>query len=144
MKACVIHAAHDLRVEERDADALGADEVRVKLGAGGICGTDLHYFHEGGIGDFPNARVHVFADELAAAKARSSVKEKNRYIEAQWAHDPNWVEHRVAGESWLGFESVQVIGEDVLIVPLRGHTRGHSGIAVRRPSGGWYLHGYFS
>jgi glyoxylase-like metal-dependent hydrolase (beta-lactamase superfamily II) len=102
--------------------------------------THLDLDHAGGLGDFPSARVHVFADELAAARARTSVKEKNRYIEAQWAHGPTWVEHPVAGEDWLGFDSVRVIGEDVLLVPLRGHTRGHSGVAVRRPSGGWFLH----
>lgn len=32
------------------------------------------------------------------------------------------------------------MNEDVLLVPLHGHTRGHSGVAVRRPAGGWYLH----
>ena len=30
----------------------GAGEVLGKFGAGGICGSDLHYFHEGGISDF--------------------------------------------------------------------------------------------
>lgn len=107
--------------------------------------THLDLDHAGGIGDFPNARVHVFADELDAARKRASVKEKNRYIEAQWAHGPTWVEHTVpeqqnAGESWLGFDSVTVVNDDVLLIPLRGHTRGHSGVAVKRPSGGWFLH----
>lgn len=109
--------------------------------------THLDLDHAGGLGDFPSARVHVFADEIAAARARKSVKEKNRYITAQWAHNPNWVEHSVAGESWFGFESVQAVSEDVLLVPLRGHTRGHCGVAVKRPSGGWFLHAgdaYFS
>ncbi len=102
--------------------------------------THLDLDHAGGLGDFPGAKVHVFADELAAARARKSPKEKNRYIEAQWAHGPNWVEHSVAGESWLGFESVASVSDDVLLVPTRGHTRGHCAVAVRRPSGGWFLH----
>lgn len=109
--------------------------------------THLDLDHAGGLGDFPKARVHVFADELAAARARKSPKEKNRYIEAQWAHGPSWVEHAVAGDSWLGFDSVRAVSEDVLLVPLRGHTRGHCGVAVKRPSGGWFLHAgdaYFS
>ncbi len=109
--------------------------------------THLDLDHAGGLGDFPNAKVHVFADELAAATARKSVKEKNRYISAQWAHGPKWVEHTVAGDQWLGFESVQAVNDDVLLVPLRGHTRGHCGVAVKRPSGGWFLHAgdaYFS
>ena len=40
-----------------------------------------------------------------------------------------------------------MLSDDVLLVPLRGHTRGHCGVAVRRPSGGWFLHAgdaYFS
>jgi glyoxylase-like metal-dependent hydrolase (beta-lactamase superfamily II) len=112
--------------------------------------THLDLDHAGGLGDFPAARVHVFADELAAARARATLREKNRYIEAQWAHGPSWVEHALpdgAGDSWLGFDSVQAVGDDVLLVPLRGHTRGHCGVAVKRPSGGWFLHAgdaYFS
>jgi glyoxylase-like metal-dependent hydrolase (beta-lactamase superfamily II) len=108
--------------------------------------THLDLDHAGGLGDFPAARVHVFSDELAAARARTSPKERSRYVKAQWAHGPNWVTHEVAGDSWLGFESVRVLGDDVLLVPLRGHTRGHCAVAVRRPGGGWFLHagdGYF-
>jgi glyoxylase-like metal-dependent hydrolase (beta-lactamase superfamily II) len=114
--------------------------------------THLDLDHAGGLGDFPKAKVHVFADELAAATARKTVKEKNRYISAQWAHGPDWVEHTLpdqqsAGDTWLGFDSVQAVSDDVLLVPLRGHTRGHCGVAVKRPSGGWFLHAgdaYFS
>ncbi|MET3961918.1 glyoxylase-like metal-dependent hydrolase (beta-lactamase superfamily II) [Marmoricola sp. OAE513] len=104
--------------------------------------THLDLDHAGGIGDFPTARVHVFADELDAARKRASAKEKNRYIEAQWAHGPSWVVHDVdaGGESWFGFESVTRVSEDLLLVPTRGHTRGHVAVAVRRPSGGWFLH----
>lgn len=102
--------------------------------------THLDLDHAGGLGDFPRARVHVDADELAAARKRASVKEKNRYIPGQWSHNPVWVEHRTAGETWRGFESVGVLDDDVLLIPLGGHTRGHAGVAVRRPSGGWFLH----
>jgi glyoxylase-like metal-dependent hydrolase (beta-lactamase superfamily II) len=108
--------------------------------------THLDLDHAGGLGDFPGARVHVFGDELAAATARATLPEKNRYLPAQWAHGPRWIEHDVAGDGWCGFEAVQVLSDDVLLVPLRGHTRGHCGVAVRRPSGGWFLHagdGYF-
>jgi glyoxylase-like metal-dependent hydrolase (beta-lactamase superfamily II) len=102
--------------------------------------THLDLDHAGGLGDFPDAQVHVFGEELAAARARAKVGERSRYIPAQWAHGPRWVEHAVAGETWLGFEAVKVLSDDVLLVPLRGHTRGHAGVAVRRPSGGWFLH----
>src|SRR3954464_1918086 len=48
MKAAVIHAPHDLRIEEREVPALGPRDVKVRVRAGGICGSDLHYFHHGG------------------------------------------------------------------------------------------------
>jgi glyoxylase-like metal-dependent hydrolase (beta-lactamase superfamily II) len=109
--------------------------------------THLDLDHAGGLGDFPKARVHVYADELEAAQNPKGPKEKNRYIQAQWAHGPNWVEHSVAGDGWKGFESVARISDDLLLVPTRGHTRGHVAVAVKRPSGGWFLHAgdaYFS
>ena len=68
-------------------------------------------------------------------------------MRAQWAHGPDWQEHPITGDDWLGFAAVQVIADDLLLVPLRGHTRGHSGVAVRHPSGGLFLHAgdaYFS
>jgi L-idonate 5-dehydrogenase len=50
MKAIVVHAAHDLRIEERDEERAGPGQVEIVLEAGGICGSDLHYFNHGGFG----------------------------------------------------------------------------------------------
>lgn len=50
MKSIVIHAARDLRVEERDSEEPGPGQVQVRLAAGGICGSDLHYYNHGGFG----------------------------------------------------------------------------------------------
>lgn len=116
--------------------ALGHDPADVT----DIVLTHLDLDHAGGLGDFPDARVHVFADELDAARNPRTALEKQRYVPGQWAHGPQWVEHSVDGEEWNGFDAVRAIGEDVFIVPTRGHTRGHSAIAVKRPSGGWFLH----
>ena len=108
--------------------------------------THLDLDHAGGLADFPWARVHVHRAELDAAR-HPSARERMRYLPAQWEHDPAWVEHAAEGDDWFGFASVRAVGEDVLMVPLHGHTRGHSGVAVRRPEGGWLLHAgdaYFS
>ncbi|MEX0285191.1 MAG: L-idonate 5-dehydrogenase [Paracoccaceae bacterium] len=51
MRAIVIHGAKDLRIEERDVSGPGPGQVRIRLAMGGICGSDLHYYHHGGIGD---------------------------------------------------------------------------------------------
>lgn len=51
MKAVVIHAPHDLRVEQiAPAAAPAGGEVRIAISHGGICGSDLHYYHHGGFG----------------------------------------------------------------------------------------------
>ena len=50
MRAVVIHAAHDLRLDEIATPPPGAGEVLVRIEAGGICGSDLHYYHHGAIG----------------------------------------------------------------------------------------------
>lgn len=48
MKAIVIHAPKDLRIEEQDVSEPGPGEVQIQLASGGICGSDLHYYHNGG------------------------------------------------------------------------------------------------
>jgi len=50
MRAVVIHAAKDLRIDRIEAGAPGPGQVRVRIEAGGICGSDLHYYHDGRIG----------------------------------------------------------------------------------------------
>ena len=51
MKAVVIHAPQDLRVDALpEAHAPQVGEVRVNIVRGGLCGSDLHYFHHGGFG----------------------------------------------------------------------------------------------
>jgi glyoxylase-like metal-dependent hydrolase (beta-lactamase superfamily II) len=35
---------------------------------------------------------------------------------------------------------VSVVEDGLVLVPLHGHTRGHAGVGVRRPDGGWLLH----
>ena len=50
MRALVIHAEKDLRVEDREALPPGPSEVQVALAVGGVCGSDLHYYNHAGFG----------------------------------------------------------------------------------------------
>ena len=52
MLACTIHAKEDLRVETATMPARGSRRGARALGAGGICGSDLHYYFEGRNGSF--------------------------------------------------------------------------------------------
>ena len=73
MKACVIYGARDIRLEDRQDDALGPRSVKVRVRAGGICGSDLHYYFEGRNGDYviqePLIPGHEFAGEVEAVGA---------------------------------------------------------------------------
>lgn len=48
----MLHGALDLRLESAPPPEPGPHEVRLRLGAGGICGSDLHYFQHGRVGAF--------------------------------------------------------------------------------------------
>ncbi|MFD6155301.1 MBL fold metallo-hydrolase [Nocardia sp. NPDC060256] len=101
--------------------------------------THLDVDHCGGLPDFPQARVHVLAAELEAAVAQAP---SFRYREAHWAHDPHWVTYQPeAGEDWFGFLStpLQGLSADFKLIPLGGHTAGHTGVAVRDGEL-WLLH----
>jgi L-idonate 5-dehydrogenase len=70
MRAVVIHAPKDLRIDNFPDAAPGPGEVRVQIANGGICGSDLHYYHHGGFGTVriqqPMALGHEIAGVVAA------------------------------------------------------------------------------
>ena len=65
MRAVVIHAAKDLRIADVETGEPGPREVRVRIEAGGICGSDLHYFHEGRIGTIVLKEPMILGHEVA-------------------------------------------------------------------------------
>jgi len=65
MRACVLHAAKDLRLEERQVLPLEDDQVRVRFGACGICGSDLHYYFDGRVGDFALREPLILGHQVA-------------------------------------------------------------------------------
>ena len=110
--------------------ALGYDPAQVT----DIVLTHLDLDHAGGLVDFPDARVHVHPQELAAARARRTFGEKLRYRPHQW-EKALWVEATAeTTELSPGVEAIQLEGVadgGVYLVPLFGHTRGHSGVWIR-------------
>ncbi len=128
----------------RQVEALGfsRDDVRH------VVLTHMDLDHAGGLTDFPTARVHVMAAELAAATERATIAERNRYRPVQWSHDPVFETYAVGGDAFLGLPAVRELRglpPEILLVPFTGHSRGHAGVAVRRGDD-WLLHagdGYF-
>ena len=52
MLQCSIHGAEDLRIENVPCPQPGPGQALVKIGAAGICGSDMHYYRHGQIGKF--------------------------------------------------------------------------------------------
>jgi len=66
LQACAIFSAKDLRMIDIDETAaLAPDQVRVTYGTGGICGSDIHYYHEGRVGAFEVKEPLILGHEIA-------------------------------------------------------------------------------
>ena len=65
MKTLVIHAPKDLRIEDRADEDPGPGEVAVRIAAGGICGSDLHYYNHGGFGAVRLREPMILGHEVA-------------------------------------------------------------------------------
>jgi len=70
MKAIRLYAPRDMRLEDIPSPEPGPGEVLIRVRAVGICGSDVHYYVDGHIGDtrpsFPFVLGHEFAGEIAA------------------------------------------------------------------------------
>ncbi len=100
--------------------------------------THLDVDHCGGLPDFPDAAVHVLEAEVRAALSGNYGP---RYRPAHWAHGPRWETYGPEREErWFDFDATRLRDvPELLLVPLGGHTPGHTGVAV--PDGDrWLLH----
>ncbi|MBN8958856.1 MAG: L-idonate 5-dehydrogenase [Rhizobiales bacterium] len=70
MRAAVIHAAKDLRIDPVETRAMRDGEVEVRIEAGGICGSDLHYYLHGGFGAVRLKEPMILGHEIAGTVTR--------------------------------------------------------------------------
>lgn len=64
-RAAVLYGPRDLRVEEVAVPTPGPKDVLVEIAAVGICGSDVHYYTHGRIGDFVVRAPMVLGHEVA-------------------------------------------------------------------------------
>jgi glyoxylase-like metal-dependent hydrolase (beta-lactamase superfamily II) len=98
----------------------------------------LHLDHAGGLADFPHAQVHV----LKTGHDHGLSNKSGEYHPEHWAHEPNWVLHKLNREKWYDFDAIQLEGfePEMWLVPLTGHTPGHMAVAIKQDST-WVMHG---
>jgi L-idonate 5-dehydrogenase len=76
MRALVVHAPKDLRLDVWRDEAPGPGQVLIRTAAGGICGSDLHYYNHGGFGPVrikePMALGHEVSGRVAELGAGAS------------------------------------------------------------------------
>ncbi len=65
MQTLTIHSARDLRIEQAEAGEPGPGQVRIAMAAGGICGSDLHYYNHGGFGTVRLREPMVLGHEVS-------------------------------------------------------------------------------
>jgi L-idonate 5-dehydrogenase len=68
-----LHGIHDIRVETESVAEPQAGEVCVCIGGAGICGSNLHYFHEGSFGPIRVREPIVLGHEVAGTVEAGSV-----------------------------------------------------------------------
>lgn len=104
--------------------------------------THLDFDHAGGLDDFPEAQVHLTQTEQTHAARQKTWLDRQRFRPQQWSSQPRWKMHPAdTPESWFGFSAVVPLDGlpcRMLMIPLPGHTFGHSGVAVQ-DSGKWLL-----
>ncbi|HEX7400374.1 MAG TPA: alcohol dehydrogenase catalytic domain-containing protein, partial [Candidatus Limnocylindrales bacterium] len=65
MKALRLHGVGDLRLADESAAVPGPAEALVRVTAVGICGSDLHWYDESGIGDAVLTQPLILGHEAA-------------------------------------------------------------------------------
>ncbi|MCT3647000.1 MBL fold metallo-hydrolase [Elizabethkingia anophelis] len=85
--------------------------------------------HIGGLADFPQATVHVGAEEFDSFNSGNP-----RYLKLPMAHQPAIKTYAEKTDEWYGFEARRIdidTKAEIYLIPLFGHTTGHCGVAVK-------------
>ncbi|WOI13062.1 L-idonate 5-dehydrogenase [Thalassospira lucentensis] len=64
-RVCRLYGQDDLRIDTEATTAPIGDEVLIRVGAGGVCGSDMHYYFEGGIGQIRVREPIILGHEAA-------------------------------------------------------------------------------
>lgn len=88
MKTAVMTDLKKVEIQERPIPAPAANEVLVKVEYVGICGSDLHYFEHGRIGDFIVETPFVLGHEAGGTVVEVGADVKNLKVGDRVAMEP--------------------------------------------------------
>lgn len=107
MKALRLHGVGDMRLHDEPLPEPGPGESLLRVTAVGICGSDLHWFADAGIGDAKLSRPLVLGHEFAAVVESGPLKGQRVAVdpcipceECEWCLEGNpnlCPNHRFAG-----------------------------------------------
>lgn len=84
----VLYKVNDLRLENRPIPEPEHDEVLLKMGCVGICGSDVHYLKHGRISDFIVKQPMIMGHEASGTVVKVGSKVKNLNIGDRVAIEP--------------------------------------------------------
>lgn len=91
MRAAVLYGVNDLRVEQVPrAQITRPDQALVKIGSVGICGSDVHYFSRGRIGDYVVTQPMILGHEAAGEVVEVGAEVSHLQIGDRVAIEPGY------------------------------------------------------
>ena len=70
MNVALMHEPYDIEIVERDMPKVGPKDVLIKMMAVGVCGSDVHYYAHGRVGEFVVEKPIVLGHECAGMVAQ--------------------------------------------------------------------------
>ena len=77
MKSIIIHSAYDLRIENYPIQDMDENQIEINVSAGGVCGTDLHYYKDGGFGSIKLKEPMILGHEVSGYVSKVGKNVKN-------------------------------------------------------------------
>jgi L-iditol 2-dehydrogenase len=90
VKAALLHKIGDIRLEDVPDPKPGAGEVLVKMGAVGICGSDVHYYVDGKIGSAVVTKPLILGHEPAGTVVEHGEGVDGPPVGTRVAVEPGW------------------------------------------------------
>lgn len=101
--ACYVKGKEDLYISEKTLEYNPEEEVLVRITRGGICGSDIHYYQHGGIGDISLQHPMVLGHEVIGTTVTEDPSSSSSSSSTKVAVNPsrpcNICEYCLAGRS---------------------------------------------